>query len=191
MTRDKLPIDETHVSNVEAQLARLHAAGPAPRKTWTRQALVERVDAKVTAMREAGFSLDEIADAMSYNGVRFSPEMLSTYLSRLRHGTASNGVASRTQTKKASRKPSLTLAPTTSRTTSPPQDTTRDAGHGRNDVVSLVAPDPPTATAQVSHNPELPETHDQDPAPLKTVGVGMTKPRNAWLNTVADRRAPG
>ncbi|WP_273499089.1 hypothetical protein [Methylorubrum populi] len=138
MTRDKIPIDETHVSNVEAQLARLHAAGPAPRKTWTRQAMVERMDAKLTALRAAGFSLEEIADAMSYNGVTFSAEMLSSYLSRLRHGTASNGVASRTQSKKASRKSSLTSAPTTNRTTSPPQDTTRDAGHGRDDVVSLV-----------------------------------------------------
>lgn len=191
MTRDKIPIDETHVSNVEAQLARLHAAGPAPRKTWTRQAMVERMDAKLTALRAAGFSLEEIADALSYNGVTFSAEMLSSYLSRLRHGTASNGVASRTKAKKASRKPSITLAPTTNRTTLPPQDTTGDAGHGCNDVVSLVAPDPPTAIAQVSPNPELPETNDQNPAPLKTVGLGTTKPRNAWLSTIADRRAPG
>lgn len=189
MTRDKIPIDETHAAQVEAQLARLKATGPAPRKTWTRQALVERMAATVTSLRAAGFSLDEIADAMSYNGVKYSPEVLSSYLSRLKH--AGNGVASKTQPKKASRKPLPTLAAATNRTTSPPPDTTRDFDKGDNNVVSLVAPEMPSADIQVDNDPALAETNDQDPAPPKSVGAATPKIGKAWLTAAADRRASG
>jgi hypothetical protein len=191
MTRDKIPIDETHAANVEARLARLRAAGPAPRKTWTRQALVARVDETLTAMRAEGFSLEEIADAMSHNGVTFSAEMLSSYLSRQRHGTAGNGVTARARPRKASTKPSSPLAPTTKRKTSPPRDTTRDAGDGRTDAADLVATDLPPATAQGSHDPELPESKDQGPAPLNIGGAATTKLGKGWLNTIADRRNAG
>lgn len=191
MTRDKIPIDETHAAQVEAQLARLQAAGPAPRKTWTRQALVERMAATVSSLRAAGFSLDEIADAMSYNGVTYSPEVLSSYLSRLKHGAAGNGVASRTKPKKASRKPSPTLAAATDHTTSSQQDTTRDIDNGGDNVVSLVAPETPTANIQVDNDPALAETNDQNPAPPKSVGAATPKIGKAWLTAAADRRAPG
>lgn len=181
MTRDKIPIDATHATTVEAQLDRLHAAGPAPRKTWTRQALVERVSAKVLAMRSAGFSLDEIADAMTYNGLKFSPEMLSSYLSRLKHGTSANGVASEARHKKSSKRSTPATILATTRKTAPQQDTKQKPVESHDEVVQSVAPDPPTATIQIDHDTVLLESNDQAPAPRMSGGARTKTPGKSWL----------
>lgn len=181
MTRDKIPIDATHASNVEAQLDRLHEAGPAPRMTWTRQSLVERVSAKVLAMRADGFSLDEIAEGMTYNGLRFSPEMLSSYLSRLKHGAAGNGVASEARHKNASKRSKPSTGPATTRKRSPRQDTKQKTSESRSDIVEPVASDPTTATIPIGRNPVFSDANDQTPGPLTSGGARTTKPGKGWL----------
>lgn len=181
MTRDKIPIDEAHASHVEEQLARLKADGPAPRQTLTRQALVKRFAVKVTSLRAAGFSLDEIADAMSYNGVKFTSEMLSSYLSRLKHGTSANHVAPEPRHKKSSKRPTPSTIPTTTRKTQPQRDTKLNSVESHDEVVDSVVPELPTTTIQIGHNPVLSESNAQAPGPRVSGGARTTKPGKSWL----------
>ncbi|MCJ2025284.1 hypothetical protein [Methylobacterium sp. J-067] len=82
MKKESKPINDEHVAAVGDQLDHALANGPAPPKARTRQALVNFHKARITAMRQAHFTMAEIAEALSVNGVVFSPAALSTYLAR-------------------------------------------------------------------------------------------------------------
>ncbi len=95
MKKERKPINDEHVAAVGDRLDHALAKGPAPPRARTRQALVNLYKARIVAMREAHFSMAEIADALSVNGIVFTAAALSTYLARSSAADAHRGTATK------------------------------------------------------------------------------------------------
>lgn len=124
MKKETKPIDDAHVTAVGEQLDHALAKGPAPPRARTRQALIDLYASKLIAMRQAHFSLEEIANALSHKDVVFSTAMVSTYCSR---SSALNASISATAKRTKSRTSNGTPPPRTRPLKQPRQKTGADA----------------------------------------------------------------
>lgn len=143
MKKETKPIDDAHVTAVGEQLDHALAKGPAPPRARTRQALIDLYASKLTAMRQAHFSLEEIANALSYKDVVFSSAMVSTYCSRSSALNASSKGPSRKSKPKTAQG---TPTPRTRHLKQPAQET------GVDDPLRTVGPDKtigPTSSASL------------------------------------------
>lgn len=163
--KERIPISDALVATVEARLEERIAAGPLPRKAWTRQALIEKVSAKVLTMRRKGFSLDEIADAMSVDDLLFTPEMVSSYMSRHKRGASGNGAgkAPQRQAHRNRDRDARRERPETEGAQSPVGTETRHADRQRDDVEVVATPASPLNLPDRVQTVEIADSRIREP----------------------------
>lgn len=186
--KERIPISDALVAAVEARLEQRIAAGPLPRRAWTRQALIEKVSAKVLTMRRKGFSLDEIADAMSVDDLVFTPEMVSSYMSRHKRGASGNSAGKapprqvhRNRDRDARRDQPETEGATSSVVTKP-----RHADQQRDDVEFATIPASPVTLPDRVQAVEITDSMIREPSGTTTSstqpGNQSSRPKgNDWL----------
>lgn len=186
--KERIPISDALVATVEARLEERIAAGPLPRKAWTRQALIEKVSAKVLTMRRKGFSLDEIADAMSVDDLLFTPEMVSSYMSRHKRSASGTGAgkAPQRQVHRNRDRDARRERLETEGAQSPVGTETRHADRRRNEIEVLATPTSPVNLPDRVPTVEIANSRSREPSSTtpSSIQPGNQSGRpkgNGWL----------
>lgn len=188
MKRKSILIDDGLVAAVSARLEQALEAGRKPRTAWTKQAVFKEISPQVQAMRSQGFSLEEIAGIIEEAGLRCTPEIISSYMSRARLGTPRNNPTKLgSQDKKSKREKSATSNRSTEKQIkghgppNPEQHDGPDGGIGCDASLAL-QPSPPRQVAPIMTEQSVQSTqHDEVaalPSPNKKANL---KPNKNWM----------